>query len=106
MSKTLKIAVRKHKLSTYRNVKGEVAETTWYYTLAIRRYGFLWEHLKLFYKGSSRFFCKGVVRDILEDTKVYFNYTSANRATSFDTEEEAIRVKIDIIQHPDKYLTR
>ena len=102
----MKIEVRKHKLSTYIDINGEIRETTWYYTLAVRKFGFWWRHLKLFFTGSTRYYRKGVVSQILKDEKVYFSYSPAEKATWFDCEDDAIRVKHDIIKNSDKYLTR
>lgn len=102
----MKIAVRKHKGNTWFNINGEVKETRWYYTLAVRRFGFWWMHLRLFFTGTNRFSKRGVVNTILEDERVTFAYSPSRFATWFESEDDAIRVKHDIIQHPDKYITR
>lgn len=106
MTKRLKIAVRKHKGISYRNIHGEKTRTNWYYTIAVLRFGFWWHDLKFWYPAVTRFSSRGDVKEILGRKEISFTFSPERYATYFDSEDDAIRVKNDIIQHPDKYLTR
>lgn len=105
MKRVMKIEVRKHKGDTYKNIRGEVTKVEWYYTLAIRRFGF-WCHLRLFFTGATRWKRRADMRRILQDKKVLFSYSPSRYATWFESENDAIYIKHDIIQNPDKYIKR
>lgn len=97
----MKIEVRKHKDRTIRNLYGEVLRREYYYTIAIRRWC-MWFHLK-FYVGGYKL--KPMVVRCLEAETVHFNTMPRIAASRFYDEADAIRVKLDIIQNPDKYVT-
>ena len=105
-----KIEVRKHLDRTVRDIDGHVMWKEYYYTLAVRTI-FFWHHLK-FYTGVETVYVNEkemVIRSNAEKcllaNEVRLDTHLQNRyATHFLSEEDAIKVKLDMLQHPEKYV--
>ena len=92
----------RHKVTTWRNIEGKVVNIEYEYTIAVRRFG-MWRNLRLY---PGRIDKEDVVSRCLCSKVVVFSYEGKGirYATKFDNEADAIQVKLDIMQHPDKYV--
>lgn len=100
----MKLKIRKHKWETVKTIDGKVKRQLYTYTVAVRKWGLLWLDLK-FYVGRTCHpnervdYIVNTEREVLCRTCFGHKY-----ATLFPEEADAIRVKLDIISHPDKYV--
>lgn len=87
--------VRMHD-STRRNIYGKVIRKEYCYYIAVRRFWLFWLPV--------RFDTPLSISSILNAEKVYFSFVPYRSAAyKFRYEAEAIRVKFDILQNPNKY---
>lgn len=105
------IEVRKHLRRIERNIEGEVVRKVYYYTIDKRFLWFFWRHLRFNYRGTiSKLMIPYGWRSgknpssIPNEDRVIFTFEILPLATRFDCEADAIRVKHDILQNPDKYI--
>ena len=99
-----KLKVRKHRWRTIRSIDGKVKRKRYTYTIAVRKYGLLWFELK-FYLGGRALVQDRANRIVNTEMEVVVSTSlSYKLATHFFEEADAIRVKLDIISHPDKYV--
>lgn len=100
----MKLKVRKHRWKTVRTIDGKVKRKLYTYTIAVRKYGLFWFELK--FHIAKRYFEEDWVNLIVNTEKEVVVSTSLRNlyATHFTEEADAIRVKLDIISHPDKYV--
>lgn len=97
-----KIKIFKRLYDTDRNIFGKEVRKTYAYYIAVRRFGFLWFPVTFYFYHYRE--NKDKVAGLLKTDEVTFCYASRKHATLFDTEADAIRIKLDIVQHPDKYI--
>ena len=95
------LTIRRHKNGTIHNAFGEVVMNKYYYTIAYRNF-LLWRHFKFYPVGNKKY---SMARRCLEANSVLFNEMPALMATHFESEADAIRVKFDMTQNPNKYIT-
>lgn len=100
----MKLKLRKHWWKTIRTIDGKVKRKLYTYTIVVRKYGLLWFNLK-FYIGKKYFEEDRVNLIVNTEMEVVVSTSLSKRyATHFLEEADAIRVKLDIISHPDKYV--
>ena len=97
----MKLKVVKHKYKTIKNIEGKVLRKEYTYTVVFKS-GFYWYHLR--FRGISRD-PKRRAREILQSMIVPCQAKLTNGlATHFPIEGDAVAVKLDILNNPDKYI--
>lgn len=100
----MKLKIRKHKWKTVRAIDGKVKRHMFLYTVAVRKWGLFWLDLK-FYVGKTCHPDERVNHLVNTEREVLCRPVFGHKyATFFPEEADAIRVKLDIISHPDKYV--
>lgn len=97
----LRIVKRKH--SVDRNVFGKMVSVEYRYVIAVRRWYLRWSTLNF---DLYNFVGAEHINEMLNCNIVFVRNTSLKFATQFRNESDAIRIKIDMIQRPDKYIYR
>lgn len=96
-----KYEVRSHKVSKKFDIYGEPTSEEYEYTISYKVYGLLWRHLR-FYPEQPQY--TPMVCRCLDSSEVTIQTMPLRMATRFLTEDDAIRVKLDMMQNPDKYV--
>ena len=98
----MKLKVIKRKEYVKKNLDGKVVDTVYAYYVAVRRWGFLWLPLKFYHRGLAGKYAVGAILNMGEttvDANFMYRYS-----TWFEKEADAISIKLDIMQHPNKYV--
>lgn len=108
-----KIEVRKHLDKTVLDINGNVVREEYYYTIAVRTLFCFWQHLKfytstadaLYFNEKGNLMRRNDAERCLLSSEVSLSADFRKEvSTHFESEEDAINVKIDMLQHPEKYV--
>jgi hypothetical protein len=101
----MKLKIRKHKWKTVKAIDGKVKRQLYTYTVSVRKWGLLWLDLQFYVCRKGRP-CGRVDYIVNTEQEVLCRTCLSHKyATLFSEEADAIRVKLDIISHPDKYVS-
>lgn len=101
----MKLKIRKHKWKTVKTIDGKVKRHIFFYTVSVRKWGLLWLDLKFHVCRKDRP-CGRVDYIVNTEQEVLCSTCFGHKyATLFSEEADAIRMKLDIISRPDKYVS-
>ena len=100
----MKLKVRKRRDFSVRTVDGKVIRNECTYYIAVRKYWVFWFGLK-FYIDKRLRIEERASRILSESFEIHTSaFMGSKDATGFPEEADAVAVKLDIMQHPEKYV--